>query len=109
MVERFNVHLDRIAYIDNLARVLNASPRELGNMNHTVDTAQINKSPVRGQALYHTGVFLANLGGFPELISQCFALILQNRTDGTNRTAAAAVDLNDAEADFLLKQIIQRV
>ena len=35
------------------------------------------------------------------------ALVLEDGTDGTDRTAATAVDFDDAELYFLLQQILK--
>lgn len=45
-IERLDIDFDLIAYRNNLRGVLNAVPRELGDMNHAVHTADIDKSAV---------------------------------------------------------------
>ena len=108
-VQTFDVYLYGVAHIDDLARMLNSAPGQLGDMDHSVDAAQVHKRTISGEGLHNTGVLLADLCGLPELVRQSLALVLEDGTNGTDRTAAVAVDLDDAEADFLLQQILQRI
>ena len=46
--------------------MLNAAPGHLGDVNHTVHTAQIHESAVAGQRLDRAGVLLTHLSLRPE-------------------------------------------
>ena len=67
-------------------------------MHHTVHAAQINKRAVGGERLHHTGVALTDFRLRPERGFLLLALVTRNRADRTDRTAAALVDFDDAEA-----------
>ena len=102
-----DVHLDSVAYTNDLARVLNTPPREFGDVNHTVNAAQVNKGPAEVK-LFTTPVYSLSTSAVSQNLS-ARALRSSFRTEriGTYRTTTAAVDLDDAETDFLLEQIIQ--
>ena len=108
-VQTDNVNVNGVADIDNLRRVLDAAPGQLGDVDHTVNTADINECAVGSQGLYGAGVLLAYLDLVPDLLSSSAALFLSNGTDGADNALSLTVDLGDAETGNRADQLAQRL
>ena len=93
-----NVHL--LANGDNICRVADAAPSQLGNVNHAVHTADVHKHTVRRNGFHNTFVVLADFDFFPNLLSSNAALITQHSADGADN--AAALHLGDFQTHGLL-------
>ena len=76
-------------------------------MNHTINTAQVNKCTVSSQRFYNTFILFAFFGSFPEFICQLFSFVFQYCTDRTNSTATRTVYFNNAEVNLFFQQVLQ--
>ena len=94
-VKRLDINLDNIANIYNLGRMTDASPGKLAGMYHTVNTAQIHESAVIGKALNGALVYLTDLNLCPERLFLRLALLSQYGSDGSKRSLALFLDLDD--------------
>ena len=103
-VEIADVHFDRVADLDDLGRMLDAGPGQLGNVDHTVHTAEVNKRAVGSQGLHNAGVMLTDLELLPQSRFLRLALLAGDKTDGADRTVACGVHFDDLEAHGLLEQ-----
>ena len=92
-IEGDDEHLDGVADLDDLSRVLDVIPAQLGNMDHAVHAADVNECAVGSQGLDNTGVVLADLDLAPDLLLSGLALLGSDGTDGTDHAAAGTVDL----------------
>src|SRR5215831_18022984 len=105
-IELQDLHLDLIAHLHKVARVREASPRHVGNMQQAIDATEINKRTVVGEVLHGTGkdrVFvqlLKRLGAFLAL------LFFQQLLARDHDVAALLVQFDDANIEF---GILQRV
>ena len=106
-VDVLDVDFDHVAHMNDLFGALDAGPGQLGDVDHAVHAAQVDEGAVGGQGLDFAVVDLAHLDVGPEFFLFGFLLVVQNRTDGADSTAAAVVDLNDLEADVLLQKGVQ--
>ena len=104
-VDADDLHLDRVADVDHLARVADALVADVGDVEQAVDAAEIDEGAVIGDVLDHAVDDLA-LG---EAQDQARALLGAGLfEDGAARDddiAAAAVHLQDLEG---LRQVHQR-
>ena len=89
--------------------MLDAAPRQLGDVDHAINAADVYECAVRSQGLHGTGVLVANFDLAPNLLSSSATLFLLYRTDGTNHALALTVDLGDAETCSLTYQLAQRL
>ena len=80
-VNCFNINLNGIANTYNLCRVLNALPGKLRNMNHSINTADVNKCAIRSERFYCACENIANANALPKLCLSCFALLTKNAAD----------------------------
>ena len=108
-VNILDVYINRVAHIDDLGRMLNTVPAQLGNMNHAVHAAEVDKRAVARERFNDACIMAPDLDLLPELVLKLFALLAQNSANRTDRTLALAVDLEDFEVDLLLEQVIKAV
>ena len=99
-------YLDLVANGNDLGRVLDAAPGQLG---HAVYAADVYKCAVGGQGLDNTVVLVADLDGVPDLLSSSLASLLLDLTDRTNNALALTVDLGDIEGLLGLYQRAHRL
>lgn len=91
LVEADDVDIDLVADIEYFGRILDAAPTHLGDVNHTVDTADINERTVAGHGLDDTVILIADLHLVPDGLCLLAALFLSDGTDGTDNALAAAL------------------
>ena len=106
-VQALYVHVHGIAHLQHLAGMLDAVPRQLGDVHHAVHAAQVHKGAEIGQGLHLAGVLLSLFHLLPELLLGGLALLAEHAADGAHSTAALAVDLDDAELHILAHQLVQ--
>ena len=97
LIQTDDEHLDLVADIDDLGRVLDAAPGQLGDVDHAVHAADVNKRAVGGQGLDRALVLVADLDGAPDLLRSSLAGLLQDLADRADHALALAVDLGDIE------------
>ena len=76
-------------------------------MDHAVHTAKVYEGAKIGEGFHLSGVLLAFLNLLPEFFLGSFALLAKHAADGDYRSAALAVDLDNAETYFLAHQFVQ--
>ena len=106
-VERLDIDVDDVALFDHFARMLDALPGQLGNMDHAVYAAEVHKRAVGGERFHSAGVFLAFFDLVPEGFGRGFLFFAQDGTDGTDRTLLRLVNIDDAELHGLLDKLAQ--
>ena len=104
-VERDDIDVDMVTDVDDLGRMLDAAPGQLGDVDHAVHAADVNKCAVGGQALDRALVLCADLDGLPNLLGSRLAGLLLHLTDGADNALALAVDLGDVERLLGLDQL----
>ena len=87
--------------------MLDAVPRELGDVHHAVHTAQVHKGAEVGQGLHLAGVLLTHFHLLPELLLGSLALLPEHAADGAHRPTALTVDLDNAELHLLAHELVQ--
>ena len=100
-------NVDLVADLDDLGRILDAVPAQLGDMDHAVNAADIDERAVAGEGLDSAVVLLADLDLAPDLLLRGLALLSGDGTDGADDAAAGTVDLGDAQLDSLSDHLVQ--
>src|SRR3984893_937257 len=97
VVDLDDLDLDLLADVEHLGRMIDAPPRDVGDVQQAVDAAEIHEGAVVGDALDHAVDDLA----FSEIRRQLLALLvaglLQHGAAGHHDVAAAAIHLEDLE------------
>src|SRR5579859_7757764 len=102
-----DLHLNLVADVDQVARMRQASPRHVGDVQQSVDSAHIDKGAVFGQVLHDTGedaAFFQVLEGFAALFRLLF---FQKLFAGDDDVAALLVELDDGDFHRLALHAIQ--
>ena len=97
--------LDFITDVQHFRRVLDPFPGEIGNMQQTVDTAEIDKGPVISQVLDHTLDDLPLFEIGQQLLALGRHLRFDHRPTGHDDIVAPTVNLDDLEFKILAFEI----
>ena len=92
-----DLDLDRLADAQRVARVVDPAPGDIGDVQQTVDAAEIHESAVIGDVLDDPLKDLAFLEIGEELVARFGAGFLQHRAPRDDDVAAAPVHLEDLE------------
>ena len=108
-IDVLNVNFNGIADIDDLARMLDAQPGELGNVDHAGYAAEIDECAVGSQGADNAGINLTDLAVLPELCTLRGKLVAENALDGTDdlSSSAALGQLDQTELYFLTLEILK--
>ena len=90
-----DINLDFVTDGNNLRRILDSLPGKLGDMNHTLGSADINECTVRNDGLNGTDIFLTLFGILPYLFEAFAAFDILSGTDGTYGTFLLFVSFDD--------------
>ena len=96
-VEADDLHLDLLADLQRLARVVDAAPGDVGDMQQPVHAAQVDERAVVGDVLHHAVEDHAFLQALDQLAALLGAGLLQHGAAGHHDVAARAVHLQDLE------------
>ena len=92
-----DLNLNGLADGQGFARMIDAPPRDIGDVQKAVDTAEIDESTVLGDVLHHALEDLAFLEVGEQLGAGLGARFLENGAPGNDDIAAPAVHLEDLE------------
>ena len=109
LIQTDNEYLYLVANRNDLGRVLDAAPGQLGDVNHAVYAADVYECAVGSQGLNGAVVLVADLDGVPDLLSSSLASLSLDLTDRTNNALALTVDLGDIEGLLGLNQLAHRL
>src|SRR5690554_2682417 len=104
-VELQNFYIDFVAHIDDFARVLDALPSHIGNVQQTIHTAQVDEGAVVGEVLDDTFCFHTFLQGSQQRFTLCTVFSFQNRAAGYDHVVTLLVELDNLEFQFLAFQV----
>ena len=96
-VEADDLHLDLLADLQRLARVVDAAPRDVGHVQQAIDAAEVHERAVIGDVLHHAVQDHAFLEALDQLAALLGARLLQHRAARDHDVAAGAVHLQDLE------------
>ena len=100
-IEVDDVNIDLVADVQRVGRLVDAIPADLGNMDHAINAANVNKSAVGGHGLDHALIVLADLDLVPDLLGAFLALAVCHSADGADHALAPAVNFSDLQTDGL--------
>ncbi len=96
-VEADDLHAHGLADLQRLARVVDAAPGDVGDMQQPVHAAQVHEGAVVGDVLDHAVEDHAFLEALDQLAPLLGARLLQHGPAGDDDVAAGAVHLQDLE------------
>src|SRR5690606_32602991 len=106
-VELQDLDLDLVADLEELGRVVDATPAHVGDVQQAVDTSKINKCAVVGQVLDHALDDLT-FGQLVERVGlELGALGLEQHAARQHDVTAALVELDDLEVELLIEERVE--
>src|SRR5690606_29525211 len=106
-VELQHLDLELVADLEHLARVVDAAPRHVGDVEQAVDAAEVDEGAVVGDVLDHAVDDLPDLEGLQRLAALALALLLEQRAAREHHVAAPLVELDDLELRALAHQRLE--
>ncbi len=103
-VEGEDLQFQIVAELDHFLGMLDALPGHVSDVEETVEAAEIDEHAVFGDVLDLTGDDLAVFEGAEQLVALFAAHLFEKHAAGNDDVAAAAVDLEDLEVEFLIDQ-----
>ena len=104
-VELQNLDGNFVADVDHFARMADTPPGHVGDVQQTVDTAEVNKRTVVGEVLDDAFDFLAFLQRGQQLLALDAVLFFEHRAAGNHDVVALLVELDDLELERLAFQV----
>ena len=102
-----HLDLDGVADREDLARVVDVRPRELGDVDQAVDAVEVDEraevDDVRDLALDDE----AGLQAVEDLLALLLALLLEHRAAREHDVVARAVELDDLALDRLVQELVE--
>ena len=105
VLEDLDGHL--VADLEDLARVIDAAPAHVGDVEEAVDAAEVDERAVLGDVLDDARDDHALLEGLEGLGLQLVALLLEEHAAREHDVAALLVELDDLELVGLADQLVQ--
>ena len=97
VVDLDDLDLHLLADVEHLGRVIDATPRDVGDVQQAVDAAEVDERAVVGDVLHHAVDDLALFEVLHQLLALLGAGLFQNRAARHHDVAAAAIHLQDLE------------
>jgi hypothetical protein len=106
-VELQDLDLDLVPDVQHFARVVDAAPGHVGDVEEPVDAAEVHEGAVFGDVLHRAHEDLALLEGLQGVALALGVLFLEDGLAREHDVAALLVDLDDAHAQLLALEGIQ--
>ena len=106
-VDVFYIYIQNVANFDNIRWMFDSQPGQLGDVNHTVNTAQVNECAVAGEGFDNALITFANFNFAPEFFFQSFLLLFENVFDGANCSVTFLVYFADDKVNLLFEQLLE--
>ncbi len=97
VVDLDDLDLDRLTDGEHLGRVVDAAPRDIGDVQQAVDAAEVNERTVIGDVLDHAVDDLTLFEVLHQFLTLFGAGLFENRATRHHDVAAAAIHLEDLE------------
>src|SRR2546428_629255 len=104
-IELEHDHAQLVADVEHLARVPDAAPAHVGDVQEAVDAAQVDEGAVVGQVLHDAGEDGALLQLLEGVLLQRLPLLLQQDAPAEHDVAALLVELDHLELELLADQL----
>src|SRR5258708_5734234 len=102
-----HLDLNLIAHIHQIARVSEASPRHVGDMQQTIESAEIDKVAVLGEVLYDSGQDGAFFQMFQGLAALLVLLAFQQFLARNHNISALLIHLDDGNFERLALHAVE--
>ena len=106
VVEVEDNHINLLVELYYLMRIVYAAPREVGDMDESVNTTEVNEYAVRSDVLNSTLEDLTLLELTDDFLLLSFLLLLDESLVGNNNVAVFLVDLHNLEFHCLAYELI---
>ena len=106
IVEVEDNNIDLLVELDNLVRIVYAAPRQVCDMDESVNTTEVNEYTVRGDILNGTLEDLTLLELADDLLLLSLELLLDESLMRYNDIAELLVDLDNLELHGLANELI---
>ena len=106
VVEVENNNVDLLVELNHLVRIVNTTPAEIGDVDESVNTAQVNEYTVRSDVLNNTLQDLTLLELTDDFLLLCLKLGLDESLVRDNNIAEYLVDLHDLELHGLAYELV---
>src|SRR5690606_5795325 len=106
-VELQDLDADLVADLEQLARVIDAAPRHVRDVEQAVDAAEVDEGAVVGEVLDHAFDDLALLQAIERVALQVGALGLEQHPARQHDVAALLVELDDLEIKVLADEGVE--
>ena len=102
-IEILNIYMNLITNGKNFRRMMNVVPGQLGYVDETINTTDVNKCTEVCEASYNTIVLLILLDSAPYFLSLCLTLIVEKCSSGTgnSQTTLVRIELCDEDLNCL--------
>ena len=100
-------HIDLVTDLEVLGWVAHTAPGDVGYVEQTVETAEVNENPVIGEILDHTVDQSTLLEGFHGLLLDLALRFFEDCLPRQHHVGPAAVEGDDARFDLLLEVILE--
>ena len=104
-IELQDLNIDFVAHIHDFARMLDALPGHISDVQQAVNTAQIYERAVVGQVLDDTLDFQTFGQGFQQSFTLLAVFSFQNGAAGNNHVVTLLVQLDNLELEFFVLQV----
>ena len=102
-----NHQIQRLANRHHLARVRQAAPRHVGDVQQSVHPVEVHEHTKVGDVLGNPGDLVARSDGIQELLALFGALGLDDFAAGKNDVFAVVVDLDDLELEHFANVLVE--
>src|SRR4051812_39480326 len=97
VIDLDDLDLHLLANVEHFGRVIDATPRDIGDVQQAVDAAEIDERAIVGDVLHHAVDDLALFEILYQLLALFGARLFQHSAARDNNVAAAAIHLQDLE------------
>ena len=106
-VELEHLHADVIADLEQLGRVIDPAPAHVGDVEQTVDAAEVDERTVLGEVLDDALDDLALFQALERRLLEGRALLLEQHAARQHDVAALLVELDDLELEALVEERVE--
>jgi hypothetical protein len=104
-VDAQHLDLDLLVHLHHLARMVDAAPGHVGDVQEAVDAAEVHEHAEVGDVLHRAGADLTLLDVEQEDLLLLLALLLEQLAPADHDVHPIRVDLDDARADRLAQEV----
>ena len=102
-----HLHLDRLADVEHLGRVVHVAPAELGDVDEAVHAVEIDEGAEVDDVRDLTLDDVAGAQPVEDRLAHLLALVLEDGATGEDDVVARAVELDDLAAELLAEELVE--